>query len=221
VRAPGSGREGRLRVLHNPAHGHVRDGKLSCYDYDRFTQKGREMKVKCCIAVSVLSCALSAVAAEKVEPLGFKQYVLGATFEEAGDPNACKPSETQPNRTTCTFWSYATISGVVIDTLKLDFLNGRLAGMLALFPSDSFDDVSTALIQKYGKPVLNREKVRTKAGVEHQNIRMDWRRRGQELSLVRFGLRVTESYLSANTDEFGKILKRESDEAAKKRLGDT
>src|SRR5882672_5096321 len=150
------------------------------------------------LLTTIVLASASTLAAEVFD---FKGLRLGAPLSEVqrGEQYECHKADARLlTDITCTLrpGSYITIAGVPVSYFTLDFLKGRLVFIYVDFSPDQFDDVLTAMVEKY--KALNRRftsQLQNRYGAKFTNVQFQWENAASTMTLERFASSLDSSKL--------------------------
>lgn len=168
------------------------------------------------------------------EPLSFKGLPLGAPEQELLRQYPAAKCIGDTSSRTC-FLTYSdlapfsvqrdpqrereareimTVAGAFVTSIMFTLYDDRLARIYLSPHPNLFETVSTAFMDRYGKPnsaVV--EAVVTRAGVKYENRKMVWLRPGGQIWLNRYGSSVTSSSLAYVSEEgLARALERQEEQ---------
>lgn len=119
----------------------------------------------------------------------FKGAIAGEQAKTNGfDP--CNRSD-RLGEVYCFPFGRITVSDVEVTTLSLALYQGRMTSVFGKFQSRSFDQLSAAFAEKYGKPCRTAESEwKSVSGIATANVRITWCFKTGELHIIRTGDRL-------------------------------
>jgi hypothetical protein len=155
-------------------------------------------------AARVLIAAFPALLLADEAPFEFKGVPLGAN--EAAVVAAgyvCESSDTPLADRLCRFpfGVEATIAGAPAKMVLLFLYSDKVEMIGIRFDSDDFDQVKSALEQKYGEGVQTQETIQNRMGASFENRTVVWKRAGGTLEAKKYEGKVSESSVTFQTDQ--------------------
>lgn len=147
---------------------------------------------------------LTASAAPAAERLGFKGVELGSSLAQiASNPKfECHLVNTPIADKICSLRAQEkeTIAGAPIDSLFYFFDRSELTGIVINLGEAHFQPVVDALSQKFGKPTLKTETVKSLKGAVHENRSYHWQHPEGSMQAERFAGRLDKSSVRITDD---------------------
>lgn len=125
------------------------------------------------------------------EPLTFKGFELGADKEAflAALPPAsiCREDRCTWTAERCSGWEkQCSYGGVVPELIGATFKDGKLATVIVFMPSSKFDELASAMRERFGKPARDEEStIQNRMGASFDNRKLRWIRSGVWLDLTK------------------------------------
>lgn len=149
------------------------------------------MQVKMIAVAGLLGVSVSAALAQGLEfkgtPFGSPQQTFTAAHYESGDLKCDEILGGELGDVTCRL-KKTTYAGERVEQINAYFYNDRLSRISLNFPAASFDAISKAMVEKYGKPSRQeRQTVGNRFGARFENLTLRWNMKdGGDIVVMRF-----------------------------------
>jgi len=146
------------------------------------------------------------------EVIGFKEHTLDSPFNKVKGNKRYK-CEIPPNKfvdQAChlSSGSIETIAGFPVETVMLFYFAEKLGSITIYFDEKNFNQVTAALIEKYGDGIVVTENVQNKMGAIFEKKEITWEKLETNIVATRYTNKLDRSliryYTESYIDEFSK-----------------
>lgn len=153
------------------------------------------------------------------EPKAFRGVTWGTSEKDAKAAlkfGFCTDSaSTIPSSKMRSCMSPFSLGGVSV-TAIFQFMNDKLVAVGGHFPTEEYQTVRTAFVEKYGPPTAKSSTVQNRMNASFEQEKLTWEGPKVAISLDRLGDKVTEGFFYILTQEFRAGLVKANEDAKKK-----